>query len=76
MVFTGWPEHEISRQLSGNGIAPSLGRRSWLKVQYEPSRPNELAINSLTLALYPRVTDEIELEIFLDGLVVEVFANR
>jgi beta-fructofuranosidase len=56
-------------------VSPQAGGRAWLTCRYDPSDPSHVLIDGNSLPAGPAAGTDLELRFFIDGSVIECFAN-
>jgi beta-fructofuranosidase len=52
------------------------GASTWLRLEYDPLYPDQLMIDARALPVYFADNEKVELQVYIDGSVIELFVNR
>jgi beta-fructofuranosidase len=52
-----------------------IGEEAWLTAKYDPALPGQILLDDQPLSMPPPKTGELEIHMYIDGSVVEVFVN-
>jgi beta-fructofuranosidase len=52
------------------------GAATWLRLQYDPSHTSQITVDARPLSVLPGENEDLELHLYVDGSVIEVFVNQ